>query len=138
MNKKYSVRIENDRFGADSNCKEDSNSVVRRMANRCENIEKILNSPYEFSEVDYNDKVHSVVEISDGEDKQLLTIYEQEINNVEFIIDGEEDNSIYELNNQQLTYIKDFRKVILNKEIYNVVDIVYDLDDDIIKVTLSK
>ncbi len=131
--KNYNVFLSNDRITVNK----DMSSTNKVLAKKCKNIESLINSDYEMQEPDVEyGELHSIVELTNDDEKNLLTIFQKEVNNVEFVLEDDTKSYDYELSNQELKYINDFKEVIIEERIFFVKDISYDLDKKIIKVII--
>lgn len=140
--KKYKVFLSNNKVSIDRDMVATNKQMAnKQMANECERIENLINLDYETQEPDnVYGELHSISEITNynTDEKNLLTIFEKEVNNVEFILPQDNKSDTYELTNQELKYINDFKKVIIDEKKFTVEDISYDLSEEIIKVVIKK
>lgn len=131
--KKYKV------FLSDGNGQYDSFDTSKKyLSKECGDIEHLLNADYDMHDKDTEyGELHSIVNISSHDSEKLLTIFQKEVFDVEFSV-PESENLVYELTNKEIQFINNFKKITLEDVIYNVTDISYSLDDNIIKVRLEK
>lgn len=135
--KKYTVLLSNGKVTVDSTL----SSINKNLAKKCEDIEKLLNIDYNTQEPDLEyGELHSLIELTNEntDEKNLLTIFEKEMNNIEFFNEKDELLYSYELSNKEINYINNFRKVLIDEKIYKVVDIMFNFDENNIKGIISE
>ncbi|WP_300385001.1 hypothetical protein [Clostridium sp.] len=136
--KKYKVFLSNDTFHADEYTK----GKYENLGKECKDISHLINSDYVIQdpETAYGE-LHSIVNYSNEDyEKRLLTIFQTEVFNVEFTFPDGNDLT-YELSHKQIQFINEFRKVSLDYDgdniTFKVLDIIYSINSELIKVILE-
>lgn len=127
-------------FTADENFKylvDECNKTHRELNEKCKSISELLNYDYKYREVETEfGELHSISQIGSDDIKQYAIVLEKEVNNVIFILQNKTE--VYrELSNKAIKYMNDFKKIILDETEYRILNIMYNIDDDIIIVELD-